>query len=264
MTTATETKTVAGARALSKTTSEFEQQLKNDGKSESTIRNCCNLLTRLENKGIDLLKPEEVKKFIAEQIWKKHSKATMVIYYGIFLEYMHVQWKPPKYTYRLNKVKAPLEADVDALISGSSRKMAVFLQLLKETGFRMGEAMRLEWVNVDFDRNQIILNAPEKNSDSREAKMSPTLKLMLSAMPRRERKVFTCTKNSMYSSYRQQRTSIAFKLKNDRLKRITFHDFRRFFATKDYATYLDLLKTADALGLRNINNARRYIAKQEF
>jgi hypothetical protein len=34
---------------------------------------------------------------------------------------------------------------------------------------------------------------------------------------------------------------------------------RRYFATKHYNKYLSLLKTAQALGLRNINNARRYI-----
>lgn len=39
--------------------------------------------------------------------------------------------------------------------------------------------------------------------------------------------------------------------------------FRRFFATKDYTTYLNPIKTAKALGHRNINNTLRYIADQE-
>lgn len=259
-----ELKTVGGDKKTSKTASEFRQQLKNDNKSESTIRNCCNLISRLESEGIDPLKPEEVKKFIAEQKWREHSKATMVIYYGIFLEYLHIQWKPPTYTYRLNKVKAPLEADVNALISGSSRKMSVCLTIAKECGFRIGEILRLVWTDVDFERNLIILNAPEKNSDSRAAKMSPTLKAMLGAMPRKGKRIFTCTMNSMYSSFRRQRRRTAFKLKNDRLIKITFHDFRRFFATKHYGKYLDVLKTAEALGLRNINNVRRYIDTQDY
>lgn len=63
----TELKTVGGDKKTSKTTSDFGQQLMNDGKSESTIRNCCNLIERLESKGIDPLKPEQVKQWLAEQ-----------------------------------------------------------------------------------------------------------------------------------------------------------------------------------------------------
>jgi integrase len=94
--------------------------------------------------------------------------------------------------------------------------------------------------------------------------MSTTLKSMLNAMPQKGKKVFTCTLNSMYASYRQQRKSIAFKLKNDRLTKITFHDFREFFATKHHATFLNVPKTQQALGHKNINNTMRYIALQEF
>jgi hypothetical protein len=87
----TELKTVGGEKKTSKTTSEFQQQLINDGYSESTIRACSNLLIRLESKGIEPLKPEEFKKWLAEQTWNDHSKYTTVVYYGVFLEYMHAQ-----------------------------------------------------------------------------------------------------------------------------------------------------------------------------
>jgi len=264
LTTATEIKTVAGDRTLSKTTSDFEQQLTNDGYAESTIRNCYNLIERLESKGIDPLEPEQVKQFIAEQKWCNHSKATMVVYYGIFLEYLHVQWKRPRYKYEQTLVKAPLEKDVDDLIAGSSRKMAVCLTIAKECGFRIGEILRLEWTDLDFERNLIVCNKPEKGSLPRALPMSPTLKSMLNAMPQKGKKVFTCTMNSMYASYRQQRKSIAFKLKNDRLTRMKFHDFRKFFATKHHAKYLNVPKTQQALGHKNINNTMRYIALQEF
>jgi integrase len=260
----TELKTVGGDKKTSKTTSDFGQQLMNDGKSESTIRNCCNLIERLESKGIDPLKPEQVKQWLAEQKWGNHSKATMVVYYGIFLEYLHVQWKPPKYKYEQTLVKAPLETDVDTLISGSSRKMSVCLTIAKECGLRIGEIMRLEWTDIDFERNLIVCNKPEKGSLPRALPMSPTLKSMLNAMPKKGKKVFTCAMNSMYASYRRQRKSIAFKLKNDRLTKITFHDFRKFFATKHHARYLNVPKTQQALGHKNINNTMRYIALQEF
>ncbi|MHA1711039.1 MAG: hypothetical protein ACTSUS_03070 [Candidatus Freyarchaeota archaeon] len=40
---------------------------------------------------------------------------------------------------------APIEEEIDQLIAGSGKKLSVFLQLLKETGMRCAEAIRLEW-----------------------------------------------------------------------------------------------------------------------
>ncbi|MBS7627817.1 tyrosine-type recombinase/integrase [Candidatus Bathyarchaeota archaeon] len=41
---------------------------------------------------------------------------------------------------------------MDGLIASCEWKMAVILQLLKETGMRMSEALRLRWVDVDPER----------------------------------------------------------------------------------------------------------------
>jgi integrase len=53
------------------------------------------------------------------------------------------------------------------LVAGCGRKTATFLQLLKETAMRSGEAKRLEWINIDFEKNIITLNLPEKRSKPR-------------------------------------------------------------------------------------------------
>ena len=45
------------------------------------------------------------------------------------------------------------ETELDQLIAGCSKKLSVFLQLLKETGVRSGEATRLEWKDFDFHKN---------------------------------------------------------------------------------------------------------------
>ena len=51
---------------------------------------------------------------------------------------------------------------------------------------------------------------------------------------------------------------LAKKLGNPRLKRITFHTFRHFFATMLYAKTLNILKVQRALGHKNINNTIIY------
>ncbi|MFC1487495.1 hypothetical protein ACFLRN_07415 [Thermoproteota archaeon] len=43
------------------------------------------------------------------------------------------------------------------------KKTSTFLQLLKETGMRCGEANRLLWTDLDPEKRILILNDPEKN-----------------------------------------------------------------------------------------------------
>lgn len=68
--------------------------------------------------------------------------------------------------------------------AGALKKTSTFLQLLKETGMRAGEAARLRWVDVDSERNAITLNNPEKNSNARIFKASSKLLAMFNALPK--------------------------------------------------------------------------------
>jgi integrase len=46
----------------------------------------------------------------------------------------------------------PVESEIDQLIAGCgalSKQTPIWLQLLKETGMRMGEAFRLTWGDID-------------------------------------------------------------------------------------------------------------------
>ena len=60
----------------------------------------------------------------------------------------------------------PKETEIDQLISGCSRRMATFLQLLKETGARCGEAWQLKWKDIDFE-SKVINITPEKKQQSK-------------------------------------------------------------------------------------------------
>jgi integrase len=49
----------------------------------------------------------------------------------------------------------PTEQEVDALIAGNRKKTACMLQLLKETGMRVGEAWNLRWKDIDYEKNSV-------------------------------------------------------------------------------------------------------------
>jgi len=255
---------LAGATSLTNTKNEFTEQLRRDGYSTHTIKSCVNALDLMERRGVNILIPEQVKAFIAELKWQNHSKATIVAYYGVFLKIMHIQWNSPRYRYERKIPFIPLEKEIDDLIAGCGRKMSVFLRLLKETGVRVGEALRLKWCHFDFEKSIVATNNPEKGSLPRILPISRTLKATLNSLPRDSNHVFNVSMNSMQSNFRRQRNRLAVKLENPRLKRITFHTFRHFFATMLYAKTLNILKVQQALGHKNINNTLIYTQLIDF
>lgn len=73
----------------------------------------------------------------------------------------------------------PREREIDQLIAGCNSKTSTFLQLLKETGMRCGEAWSLRWVDLDFEQKILTLNNPEKNGKPRQLWISDKLRDML-------------------------------------------------------------------------------------
>jgi integrase len=94
------------------------------------------------------------------------TKAIDVCVYDGFLKFMKIPWEPPEYKPERKAIFFPNEEEIDQLIAGAGKKLAVFLQLLKETGMRSGEAARLKWINIDFQKRLIGIDT-EKGSNPR-------------------------------------------------------------------------------------------------
>lgn len=121
----------------------------------------------------------------------------------------------------------PLETEIDALIAGCGKKTSTMLQLLKETGMRIGKAERIKWIDMNTENNTIILNEPEKHGNPRIFKVSPKLINMLQTLPKKHETIFgTLNARNKQHAFKIQREKLAQKLGNPRLSRITFHTLR--------------------------------------
>jgi integrase len=109
---------------------------------------------------------------------------------GARAKFNGIQWERPKCNVTQKFPFIPTEQEVDALIASSGKKLAAFLRVLKETAMRSGEAKRLKWIDVDFDRRVITLNDPEKNSNPRMWRVSSELIAMLRNLSKESIKVF--------------------------------------------------------------------------
>jgi len=177
------------------------------------------------------------------------------------LKYLGQTWEQPKNTVVRKIPFIPTEQEIDDLIAGCPFILAVYLQILKETAMRSGEAIKLKWRDVDLKRRVITCNDPEKGSDSRQfSDLSGKLLNMLSQLPQTNDLVFAGkTKNSLKAVFTRCRAKQAFKLGNSRLKEIHLHTFRHWKATMLYHYTKDILLVQQFLGHRFIENTQLYI-----
>ena len=137
--------------------------------------------------------------------------------------------------------------------------MATFLQTLKETGMRTGEAYRLCWDDLDEIAKTLAIT-PEKNSTPRTLKISPKLLAMLLAMPKTSKHVFPWKKKCYAGkSFRVMRRRLAKKLENPRILKIHFHTLRYWKGTMEYKKFPSLLHVMAILGHKDVKNVLLYV-----
>ena len=162
---------------------EYSLWMKKEAYADATIIGRTKLLKVLTRRGANLYDPESIKTTISKQVWSEGRKANAVDAYSTFLKMTGGQWQPPRYQ-SISKIPfIPSETEIDQIISGCSNRMATFVQLLKETGMRCGEAWQLKWTDFDTETRTMRIT-PEKGSNPRIAKISPKLKSMLEALPK--------------------------------------------------------------------------------
>jgi integrase len=97
------------------------------------------------------------------------AKENSVHAYNVYCQIHELDWNPPEYKPQEKLPWIPTEEEINSLISRCRRKTRTLLQLLKETGMRIGEACTLKLEDVDFERGVVNITA-EKGSRGRAAR----------------------------------------------------------------------------------------------
>ncbi len=239
---------------------EFLWYLSKENRSERTIFSYKKYLELLMKYGADLENPESIKGVVAKQkTWSENTKRMASAVYKGFANFVGFHFECPKFNVKRKLPFIPLEAEIDALIAGSSTRLAALLQLLKEVPIRIGEALRLEWVDIDFERNACYVNRTEKDGTPRALKISNKLQSMLKALPKKNKRLFgKATYKGMNNQLNTTRKRLAIKLQNPRLDRIHFHTLRHWKATIEYQKTRDILHVMKLLGHRNVESTLVY------
>jgi len=238
---------------------EYAWWMQKEGYRDSTVNVRTRYLQQLMRLGANLLQPNCVKEVVAQKEWSETFKATVMSTYKSFAEMLGMKVGKTKYRKEHKLPFIPTEREIDQLIAGCGKRTATFLQTLKETGMRCGEAWQLKWINVDTENHTITVNNPEKHGNPRMIKVSGKLIAMLKSLPKKHERVFgKATLGTRRNVFNKQRRRIADKLKNPRIMKITFHTLRHWKATMEYHKTKDILHVKQLLGHRSINSTMLY------
>jgi integrase len=235
----------------------YAWHLKKSGKSEATIDSTVQRLRTL-SRLCNILEPEEVKTILATGNQKNTTKNTIADLYTGFVKYKGMKWEKPHFQEEEKLPFIPQEKEIDELISGSGKRLATFLQLLKETGIRTIEARKAEWTDIDTERKTIRIR-PAKGSNPRILPITDKLIGMLNRLPKKTNKIFNAQNKTIRDNFTDQRKLIAEKLQNPRLLQIHFHTLRHWKATIEYHKTKDILHVKRILGHKSVTSTEIYI-----
>ena len=222
------------------------------------------------SRNVNLLDSDAVKGYLAAARFSPSRKEGLADHLARFYRYRNIPFQKPHYR-REDKVPfIPLESEIDQLIAGSTSKVAAFLQLLKETGMRPGEAWNLRWTDIDIERNSVNVT-PEKGSRARQLKISSRLAAMTNQHPHRWQLIFRNPERDAIRSldnfrrrFERRRARVAQKLGNPRIRAISFKTLRHFRATMEYHRTKDILHVMRLLGHKDIKNTLVYTHLADF
>lgn len=267
MTPETEIKTVPGSsesdlKTVTGKLVQYSFYMEKQGYAPETIRTNAGGLRALVKRNANLLDPESVKETLArEKAWGENRRRNIINAYGLFLKVNGLAWEKPRCHVTRQIPFIPTEGEIDALIASCPRTVATFLQLLKETAMRSGEAMRLKWTDLDLERKFLTLNRPEKGSLPRQwNRLTSKLLDMLNALPRQDVRIFGPRSiDSIKNTFTRARRRLAVKLQNPRLIEIHLHTLRHWRATMEYHRTKDVMAVKEFLGHKELRNTEIYI-----
>ena len=238
---------------------EYQWKMQKRQLAENTIYNRSIWLNALVEKGADLKNPDSVETVLATENFTAATKRNIINTYSAFAKAFKIAWDKPRNKYQPKQPFDPLEEEIDLLINASGKISGAFLQLLKDTGARTGEARKIQWTDINEKNHTIDINNAEKGSNNRTVRVTEKTIAMLKNLPKKNGDyIFSPKCASTRQSFVNKRKELAFKTQNPRLLKIHFHTLRHWRASREYEKTGDIYAVKDLLGHKSIINTDRY------
>jgi integrase len=234
--------------------------LQKHGLKEQTIKRRINYLKQLVKYGADLMNPESVLTvlYTERQRWREPTYYTIICSYSAYARKHHLPFTAPKRRYQPKQKYLPTEEELNQLIAASGNTLAAYLQVLKDTGCRAGEANKIRWTELDKHQLTAAINYAEKNSLNRTVRITEQTIYMLNKLVKREDGYIFSPYNVKQNNFRAVRRRLAEKTGNSNFMKISLHSFRHWRGTREYELTGSIRQVQKLLGHRNLNATAVY------
>lgn len=122
------------------------------------------------------------------------------------------------------------------------------------TGMRRGEILKLEWPDVDMERN--VINVRDtKNGENRKMPINPTVQELLKSLKKDGGRVF---KSPGGNDINDVKKGFHAALKKAKIFKFRFHDLRHTFASHLVMAGIDIMTVKELLGHKRLEMTMRY------
>lgn len=214
------------------------------------------------------IRTEDVERFVRETMPGRRPgtiRRCLVVFKAVL---HHVDFKPP----RLPRIVVDdartrwlSQTEVGRLLAQAEkdrRDMLPLLHFLLRTGCRVGEALALEWQNVDMQAGTALL-ASQKGGRRRlrTVPLTPTVVAQLEAIRQAKGPVFRHSGGEPWRSYFGARKAFLTLAQGAGLVDVRLHDLRRTFASHLFLAGVDLITVAKLLGHEDLTMLKRVYAQ---
>jgi integrase len=201
-----------------------------------------------------------------DELQESNTKYKWLQDLNAFYSWAGIESKPPDLKrVRTQPYLPPLESILFLIdtLTKLDFKLAVFLQLMKETAARAGEAWMVKWSDIEFKQRLIAIAAAEKGSRQRTRAVSHRLIDMLNLLYRKssspyvfhgeftDPEGYTGALDDFRRQFERLRNQLDELSPTHHLKSIHFHSFRTWRATWEYYQTKDSRHVMDMLGIVN-------------
>lgn len=149
------------------------------------------------------------------------------------------------------------------LVAAAAPHLRPLLTFLVHTGARLGEALRLEWREVDLGARRVSF-LETKNGDPRGVPLNEDAFLALANLPHREGRVFLTPDGHAYHDTRPHgggspiKTAFATARRKAGIEGVRVHDLRHTYASWLVMAGVPLRTVAELLGHKSLTMVARY------
>jgi integrase len=214
----------------------------------------------------DLGKPEEVKAYIANAKRQDNgkplsngSKSKLAFCYNCLCKAHNINWEVPRFKWIETVPIIPTTANVEKIISASTKRYTTIFTILKETGAEGQELHNVSQKDIDTQQGIISIKGTKGHASGTYKLKTQTAEMLREYLAKNPQEYPFPKPKAMSETWRTIRNRLADNLKQPDLKKIPMKNLRNYSGAQLYHKLKDPIAVMRHLRHKKLETTMHYI-----